>query len=270
MARRLVAAGHRVRVCDRSDAARAAFDALGCSVTTRALDCAEDEIIILMVTDAAQIIDVVTGADGLERGLPTNSPPTIVIMSTVPPATCIQLQKQISRDRARFVDAPVSGALFGAEQGTLAIMAGGVPSDIDGIVPVLDVMGSTYRCGSLGTGQAIKIINNMIGITNVYGAAQAFLLAAKYGISLETIIPVLEASSGRNFATESVDKARGNYRLWAETPEVFAATRGLIDKDISLAHELAQPVGMELPVLEAVRSAFASMSDDVRRDWLTI
>jgi 3-hydroxyisobutyrate dehydrogenase len=271
MARRLVAAGHRVRVCDPSDTARAGFNALGCSVTTRALDCAEDEIIIIMVADAAQTTDVVTGVDGLDRRLPAKNPPTIVVMSTVSPATCTQLQDQIGRDRARFIDAPVSGGLLGAEQGTLAIMAGGVPNDIDDILPILEVMGSTiHRCGSLGAGQAIKIINNMVGITNVYGAAQAFLLAAKHGISLETIVPVLEASSGRNFFTESAGKARGNYRAWAETPEVFASTISLIEKDISMAHDLAQSVGLDLPVLEAVRSAFASMSDNARRDWLTL
>jgi 3-hydroxyisobutyrate dehydrogenase-like beta-hydroxyacid dehydrogenase len=113
MARRLVAAGHRVRVCERSDAARAPFDALDCNVITRAVDCAEDEITIVMVDDAAQVIDVVTGGDGLDKRLPTKNPRTIVVMGTVPPATCTQLQYQIGRHRARFIDAPVSGGLFG-------------------------------------------------------------------------------------------------------------------------------------------------------------
>jgi len=271
MARRLVAAGHTVRICDASDAARAVFSALGCSVTTRALDCAEDEIIILMVADVAQVIDVVTGVDGLDRRLPTKNPPAIVVMSTVPPETCTQLQNQIGRDRARFVDAPVAGGLFGAEQGTLTIMAGGVPSDIDDVLPILKIMGKQiHQCGSLGAGEAHKIINNIVGMTNVYISAQAFLLAMKLGIALETLAPVLETGTGRNFFTESADKARANFRLWAETPEVFASIVSMVEKDISLANQLAQSVGMHLPFLEAVRGAFASTSDDGRRDWLTL
>jgi 3-hydroxyisobutyrate dehydrogenase len=271
MARRLIAAGHKVRVCDPGDAARAAFEALGCRVTTRALDCVEDEIIIVMVADAAQLIDVVTGPSGLHRRRPTDNPPVIVVMSTVLPATCIQLQIQVGRDRARFVDAPVSGGLFAAEQGTLTIMAGGVPSDVDDILPVLELMGNpVHRCGSLGSGQILKIINNIIGITNIYGAAEAFLLAAKNGISIETLAPVLETSSGRNFFTESADKTRSNYGSWAETPEVFASLGNIIRKDLSLAHQLAEASGLDLPVLEAVRSALASTPDSVRRDWLTL
>lgn len=271
MARRLIAADHEVRVCDPGDAARAAFEALGCRVTTRALDCAEDEIIIAMVADAAQLVDVMTGPNGLHRQLSTDNPPVVVVMSTVLPATCVELQNQVGRDRARLVDAPVSGGLFAAEEGSLTIMAGGVPSDIDDILPVLRLMGNpVHRCGSLGSGQILKIINNIIGITNIYGAAEAFLLAAKHGISLETLAPVLETSSGRNFFTENADKARSSYRSWAETPEVFASLGNIIRKDLSLAHRLAEASGLNLPVLEAVRSAVASTPDSVRRDWLTL
>lgn len=271
MARRLIAAGHTVRVCDPSDAGRAAFQAIGCTVTTKALDCTEDEIIILMVADATQIIDVVTGAHGLDKRLPTGKPPVILIMSTVLPTTCLELQARIGRDRARFVDAPVSGGLFAAQQGTLTIMAGGVAGDIDAVFPVLEIMGNpVHRCGSLGAGEILKIINNIMGITNIYGAAEAFLLAAKNGISIETLAPVVETCSGRNFFTKNADKTRSNYQSWAATPEVFASLGDIIRKDLSLAHQLAEASGLHLPVLEGVRSAVASTPDDIRRDWLTL
>jgi 3-hydroxyisobutyrate dehydrogenase len=271
MARRLIAAGHAVRVCDPNEAARASFKALGCSVTSSPSDCAGDAIIIVMVADAAQVADVVTGAGGIYQALEDRPAPVVLIMSTVLPATCTQLQDQVGRNRIRIVDAPVSGGLYAAEQGTLTIMAGGESADIDEALPILQVMGSpVHKCGPLGSGQILKVINNIIGITNIYGVAEAFALAARNGISIETLAPVLETCSGRSFFSQDAAKTRANYESWAQTPEVFASLGNIIRKDLSLAHQLAEASGLQMPVLEAVRGAVASTPEKLRQLWLEL
>ncbi|CAH2894704.1 MAG: 2-hydroxy-3-oxopropionate reductase (EC [uncultured Paraburkholderia sp.] len=268
MARRLLAAGHPMIVCDQNATVRATFDSLGARVTDKPGVCVGADIIIVMVYNAAQVTDVLLGPHGISAALGGSSSPIIVLMSTLLPNECTDLQSRLSRDRARIIDAPVGGGLYGAERGTLTIMVGGEPEDVGVAQPVLEILGQQiFHCGKLGAGQVAKIVNNMIAIANLFVGAEGFDLAARNGIPLSTLAPVLEACSGRNYFTEDIARTRGNYGAWSESSAVFSALTEIMEKDLAMAARLANEVGLTLPMSNAIAAGLPAISEHTRQQW---
>ena len=182
MARRLIAAGHQVSVCDANPAILAAFEAEGVAVSRSPRDVAGDDIIIIMVSTDDQIFRVLEGDNGILAGLDAARKPVVLIMSTCLPKTVKAVAESLRRSGANVIDAPVSGGLGGAESGTLSIMAGGEAADIERVDSIFRILGrNIFHCGPLGAGQTAKLINNMIGLTNVYLVSEAYAIAQKSG-----------------------------------------------------------------------------------------
>lgn len=272
MAHRLVDAGHALTVCDTSDAALAAFAALGVPTTRRAADCAAAEVICVVVATDDQLRSIaLDDQDGLRAGLAPGASPLLIVMSTVMPETVRQVRDALAPSGVRVIDAPISGGLVKAADGTLAIMVGGDPADFDEAAPILRCMGEQlFHCGDLGAGEVTKIINNMVGVTNLYLVAEAYELATRHGIDLAKLAPVMDASSGRTFMTQDIVAARAQYAAWAESSPAFHSLADIIRKDLSLAAKLAQQSSLDLPLLEGAIAATKDIGDDVLARWQTV
>lgn len=271
MAQRLVDAGHRLTACDRSDAALEPFARQGVRVTQRPADCASADFVLIVVADDDQLLSVALSEDGIRAGLKDGATPLLVVMSTVMPETVRRVRDELAPLGVRVIDAPISGGLYGAAQGTLAIMVGGADADYAAALPVLQCMGQQlFHCGDLGSGEVTKIINNMVGVTTLYLVAEAYELALRHGLDLARLAPVMDVSSGRTFMTRDITVAREQYAAWAESPASFASLADIIRKDLSLASRLAQQSGLDLPILDGAIDSTTGIGDDVLARWQAV
>jgi 3-hydroxyisobutyrate dehydrogenase-like beta-hydroxyacid dehydrogenase len=268
MARRVMAAGHPVMVCDQDTAVLKRFHAEGAVVSQHAADSACADLIIVLVANDDQLRAVCTGENGIQAGLDGTRHPLVCVMSTVLPESVVAIGAALRPQGARVMDAPVSGGPIGAERGTLAIMLGGDQADMDVAMPVLRHLGENiFRCGDLGAGEVVKIVNNMLGVANIYLAGEAYALAERYGVAPESLAPILDAGTGRNFMSRDVGTMRDQYRCWGESEEAFTALLRIVRKDLQLAHRLAGAMGMTLPMLEGVTGGLDRVPDDFYRRW---
>lgn len=271
MAQRLVNAGYALTVCDTSDAALAAFAKQGVGTTKRAADLAGCDYVCVVVANDAQLLAVTLTDDGIRGGLGDGKKPVIVVMSTVMPETVRQVADMLAPQGVRVMDAPISGGLHGAAEGTLAIMVGGEKADYDAAAPMLRAMGQNlFHCGALGTGEITKIINNMVGVTNMYLVAEAYEIALKHGLDLAKLAPVMEVSSGRTFMSQDIATTRAQYTAWADSRPAFDSLADIIRKDLSLAAKLGQQGGLELPVLDGAVKSMEGIDETVFQRWNTV
>ncbi len=268
MARCIKRAGFDLTVCDQNQSVLDSFSQDGVTVTRHPRDCAAADAIIILVANDEQILSVSCGPTGFIDAIPSHRQPLICMMSTTLPATLKQLAQRIKATRAHLIDAPVSGGLVKAEQGTLTIMMSGDDQDLDRAEPLMKAMGTEiFRCGALGAAEVIKVINNMLGIANIYLAAEAFELAAKYGVKIEQIAPILEVSSGRNFMSLDAAMTHQHYQAWARSKEAFFSLVDIVSKDLHLAQELAQGAQLTLPLLNELSRHVDATDDIVLNRW---
>lgn len=269
MAMNIHKAGFDLTVCDRNPAALAAFAERGVRGVTRAADCAGCDAVIVLVATPQQARAVVLGEDGLRSGLDGRTP-MLVIMGTIAPEAMRDLARELEPSGVRVVDAPVSGGPVKAQASTLAIMMGGVAEDVDRLRPLMAAMGpSLFHCGPLGTGQATKIVNNLVGITTLMVAAEAYRIAGDNGISLPDAIPVFEAGTGRNFFTAQTKDAPEAYALWTATRDNFDSIQSILRKDIDLALAIGEGSG-DLPFTRALRAMLDTVGDDTFETWSAV
>lgn len=269
MAMNIHKAGFELTVCDRSEAARAPFAALGVRCVTRAADCADCDVVIVLVATPEQAREVVLADGGLCSGLGHHKP-ILVVMGTIAPGSMQDLQRDLEPAGVRVVDAPISGGVVKARDGTLAIIMGGARADCDALRPLMEAMGETiFYCGPLGSGQATKIVNNLVGITTLMIAAEAYRIGLDNGLFLPDAMPVFEASTGRNFFTAKADDAPEAYGAWAKTRADFESLQAILRKDIDLALSIGNGSG-PLPMTRALRAVLGAVSDETFENWCAV
>lgn len=198
-------------------------------------------IIIAMLPDSKIVRAVVLGKDG-KSGLAAHlaKGSVIVDMSSSYPLDTRALAADISAHGLSVVDAPVSGGVGKAVTGTLAIMAGGDATVLDRVAPVLASMGEVHRTGPLGSGHAIKALNNYVSAAGLIATCEALVVAEKFGLDAKTVIGVINASTGRNNTTEN--KAE-RYLIPRSFTSGFALA--LMEKDVGMARSLATDLGIQ-------------------------
>ncbi|MFV0474136.1 MAG: NAD(P)-dependent oxidoreductase [Pikeienuella sp.] len=269
MARRAGAAGFELIICDRAPAVLEAFAAEGATVTQSAADCAAADAIVVLLANDAQIMAAMTGEDGVASAIPAGHSPLICMMSTTLPRTLQAIRAPLEAAGARLIDAPVSGGIVGAEQGTLSILMGGEARDVEAATPLMRAMGSNiFHCGPLGAGEVVKVVNNMICVTNMFLTAEAIQVAEAHGVTLEQLSPILSVSTGLNFLTADPAIGRAQYRAWARSDAAYKAIHDVVAKDLRLALELACDADLAPGLLRAV-SAYADRNDPEAMDrWV--
>jgi len=254
MAKNLLKAGHQVVAYNRSPGPREDLAEAGAEVAGTPREAAAGaEAVITIVTDSADVEQVILGLDGVIEGA---APGTVVVdMSTISPEVTRRIGVALADRGVRMLDAPVSGGDKGAIEGTLAIMVGGEAADVDRARPLFEAMGRRItHCGPLGAGQTVKL-SNQVAITGaLLGVCEALLFARKNGVDPAVMV---EAIAGG---------AAGSWQLANLAPRMLRRDFapgfkvGLMRKDLRLAQESAQQQAIALPGLALVAQLFAGVT----------
>jgi 3-hydroxyisobutyrate dehydrogenase-like beta-hydroxyacid dehydrogenase len=200
--KRLIEQGNDLLVYDVNPAARQDFVSLGAEAAASPSDLAEKvNLVITVLPNAAIVKSVVFGPEGLIHGFRPGS--TLIDMTSSDPAATVEIGKMLEQKGVRMLDAPVSGGLEKAKDGTLAIMVGGEEDVLQEVLPVLHSIGKHITLvGGLGSGHAMKALNNLVSATTLSITAEAMAIGVKYGIDPNKMLQVLNTSSGRNNSSE--------------------------------------------------------------------
>ncbi len=246
MAANLVKAGHEVTGFDLSEAAVAAGREAGCEIAGSAIDAATGKDCVITMLPAGQHVVSVYNeiAGSLEDGC------LLIDCSTIDVASARQAHEIAGKAGALSVDAPVSGGVMGAKNGTLTFMAGGADAALDAAEPILEPMaGRVVRCGGPSAGQAAKACNNMILAITMIGTCEAFEMGRRLGLDEQALFDVISTASGQSWSTTTycpvpgpvpASPANNDYRPG------FASQ--LMIKDLGLAQDAAEQTGAYTPL----------------------
>ena len=247
MAANLAKAGHEVRAFDLSEAALERAESKGCIRAASADEAlAGAEAVVTMLPAGKHVADVYRG------NVLINTPKSAILMdcSTIDVATAKTVAGEAAAAGYTMVDAPVSGGIAAADGGTLTFMVGGSDEGFAQAKPFLDQMGkAVIHAGGAGAGQAAKICNNMLLGVTMAGTCEAFVLAKKLGLDLQTFYDISSKASGQSWSMTSYCPVPG---VGPETPadrdyEGGFAT-ALMLKDLKLAMEAAKEAGAYTPM----------------------
>jgi len=269
MAENLIRAGYAVSVCDIRDEALAPFRARGIASSHLVEGCARVDVVIVMVGNDDDVELVAIGPGGLLAGIDPDHPPIVAIMSSVLPRTITKAAAALAVKNAVVIDAPVSGGPVRAAEATMSIMAAGSDDVFAQLEPVFSALGRPiFRCGPVGSAAGVKIVNNILGVTNMLLMGEAAHLATSLGIDLPFLSGVMEVSSGRNSATMDFSAYRALHLANSRDPDVTRRLLDILRKDLKLANTLAGEVGIATPVLDAVSKATSGVTyDDLFARW---
>jgi len=242
MARNLHRKGLLVAVCNRTpDKAQTLARETGCKAVGSLPELAAlSNVIVVCVSADRDVIDVVNAL------VPALQPDSIVIdCSTISSESAREAATLVRSRGAEFLDAPVSGGVEGARDGTLAIMVGGNSDIFDRAKPVLEAMGKTVtHFGANGSGQAAKATNQIMCAGIIQAVAEAMSFAKAEGLPLEKLVDTLGKGAGSSwyFVHRAPNMIREQY------PPGFKVR--LHDKDLKICRDMAAKHGAQLPVVE--------------------
>jgi len=256
MAQNLIRAGHELVVFDLSPEAVQKCADLGATAADSVPDVAQCEIVFIIVNTGAQLNQVLFGDAGLIASLPQGHKQTIVVMSTISPRVIKEIHAAINNSNITLLDAPVSGGPIIAEMGQLSFMVGGADTESMAVLrPYLEAMGKDiFTIGDLGSGLAVKLINNIVALSNAYVFTEALSIGVEADIDIDRIVEVISASSGKNWCTDNWDMYKAFLSLVLNQPS-FQQTA---EKDIDTAIEWSGDLGLDIPSLEHVRAIIQS------------
>ncbi|MGJ9459914.1 NAD(P)-dependent oxidoreductase [Oceanobacillus sp. CF4.6] len=206
---------------------------------------ASQTVFVAVMTDD-QVKSVIAGEDGLlEYATPEK---LIVINSSINPQTVLSMAELANKKGVNIIDAPMSGGEPGAIEGTLTFMVGSNDKQLfEQIRPILNCIGSSiFYVGPTGSGEAIKLANNLMALCNNLIALESVKLAKGYGITEEQLMEVAGLSTGNSYIVENWDYF-GNMmqtHSLAGTKDVYT----FLTKDIKLAVESANAIDLSLPI----------------------
>ena len=244
MANRLLAAGHALSVFDNSAAAMAPLVAQGARAGTSAIDAARGADIVMVSLPSPAIVRAVASDIASVPGVSV-----FVDLSTSGPAASQAAAATLAPAGISLVDAPVSGGVKGAAAGTLTLMIAGQGAAVARAKPLLEVFGRVVVVGEKpGLGQTLKLANNLMSAASLAIASEAMAMGVKAGLDPAVMLEVINASSGRNSATQDkIPKHVLNRKF------DFGFANALSFKDVRLCLEEAEALGVPMVVGAAVR-----------------
>lgn len=255
MAGCLIKAGFSLGVFDTSPDRRAAFEAQYGIKPAESLAALgeQSDVIITILPNSAIVHDVLFAKDGLASTL---RPGAVVIeMTSGIPSQTVAFSERLARQGVVLFDAPVSGGVPRARTGELTIMAGGVQADIDAAMPILNALGNVINTGAVGTGHAMKALNNLVSSAGFLIGIEALIIGSRFGIDPETMVDVLNVSTGMNNSTQKKFK---QYVLSRKFDSGFAMS--LMVKDLTIALGIAHENNVNAPFADLCRNLWSGAS----------
>ena len=255
MSRRLLEAGHEVVGFDLDAAARDRLVAAGGRAAASPREAvARAGLVILMLPNSTVVESVLD--EEFVAALDANA--LVLDMSSSEPMRTRALAERLAASGVDLIDAPVSGGVRGAEAGTLTIMVGGSPELAERATAVLTVLGRPVHAGPVGAGHAAKALNNLLSATHLWAPGEAMTAGERFGIAPETLLAIINGSSGRSGSTEN---KWPNFILTGRYDSGFAA--GLMFKDMRIATDLAHTLGTPTTLSDAAVAAWEQAVADL-------
>ena len=211
------------------------------------------DVVITILPTSAIVEKVLFAPDGIAGALQTGA--VVIDMTSGIPGETVRFAEMLAKQGSVLFDAPVSGGVPRAKNGQLTIMAGGDASAIDAAQPILQAMGSVILTGKIGSGHAMKALNNLVSAGGFLIGIEALLIGARFGIDPGTMVDILNASTGMNNSTQKKFK---QYVLSRKFDSGFAIE--LMVKDLSIALEVARAGGVSTPFAALCREMWAGAS----------
>lgn len=252
MCRNIIKGGNDVVVFDLNPAAvQACVEVGGKAGGSLAETIAQADVIVTSLPMPTDVEAVALGPGGILENAKEGA--IYVDLSTNSPTVVKKIAAALEEKGVTMLDAPVSGGVAGAEKGTIAIMIGGDRNAFQSCLPVFESFGKTIvHTGALGSGSVAKLVNNMLAFCNMTAAAEAMMLGAAAGIDHDTLVEIINNSSGASFAFRTVNHKvkKGD---WSPN---FAVN--LANKDMRLALELAEQLDVPMSIAPQVKNVFHS------------
>ena len=252
MANRLLDAGYRLCVYDVSDEATGPLVARGAELAASPAEVASIADTVFMSLPTPDVVREVAlgGNGGLINGSKVR---TVIDLSTTGPGVATEVAGKLAERKIAWVDSPVSGGVTGAKAGTLAVMVSCPKPAYQKLEPVLKVFGKLFHAGEKpGLAQTAKLANNLLAATAMVATSEAMAMGVKAGLDAKVLIDIINASSGRNSASQ--DKFP---RAILPRTFDFGFATGLSYKDVRLCVEEAEAMGVPMVVGGAVREMLA-------------
>ena len=257
MAQRLLKAGFSVSVRDLDDEKCRPLAALGARHAASVADAVADaDVVLTSLAGAPAIEQVYFGEDGIAPTAPKTS--LLIDLSSVAPDYAQEAHRRLSEAGYAHLDAPVSGGVSGAEEGTLSIMVGGAEKDIDRARPVLDILGNVFHLGDGGAGQVCKMVNQAIVHITIGAVTEGLMLATSMGVDAGK---VREAIQG-GFCQSRILDIHGQKMI--DRDFVPGGPLEYSVKDLNQAQKSAQDAALELPLTRTVLEQYKGLVDSGR------
>jgi 3-hydroxyisobutyrate dehydrogenase len=250
MAANLLRAGYSLSILNRHSETLGALVSLGASLLDSPIEIArQSDVIILMLPDTPTVEDVLFGDSGVAHGIQENS--VVIDMSTISPTETVKFANRLSLLKCDMLDAPVSGGEKGAEAGSLGIMAGGNQGAFERCREIFEAMGKTITyTGPSGCGQKTKLVNQLVGATNLLGAVEGIRLARAAGLDVETTLQAVASGAASSWMLVNL----GPKILQQDFAPGFSMR--LQHKDVALLGEWIANLGDDYPAAALVYSLF--------------
>lgn len=254
MVRNLLSSGYGLDVFDVDQTKVNVFTGLGATPAGSPKEVAvKSQVVLSSLPDPAIVKKVYLGPDGMIEGASRGS--VLIDLSTVDPETSRTNSKAAAAKDVKYLDAPVSGGPKEAESGKLIVIVGGDKDAFARCKGILDVLGSTvHYAGSSGAGNVVKLVNNIMSMSNILIAAEALVLGVKAGVDGQTLFDIIRTSGGRSsqFEKRFPNVLAGNFE-----PRF---TVDLAKKDLGLALDMARSLTVPMPATSLVHQLHCVVS----------
>jgi 3-hydroxyisobutyrate dehydrogenase-like beta-hydroxyacid dehydrogenase len=260
----LVKAGYPLTVWNRTTSRANELVALGATLARSPKDVAvASDILITIVSGPPALESVLWGANGKDSGALAGLKPgsTYLDSSTVSPALARKIASACIERKVHFLDAPVTGGDWGAKKGELIFMVGGEAETLKAVEPILGVLGKRwFHLGPNGAGQTIKLAMNLILALEVDALAEALALVTGAGLRGEGLVEVMQSSMARSgvLDVKAPNLLKGEYKP--------SFSLRLMHKDLSLALDLGNQIGVALPATAAARETYNFVNGSTKED----
>jgi 3-hydroxyisobutyrate dehydrogenase len=260
MATNLVKAGFDVIGFDLIEEAKKKAERNGIQISKDAVSASENvDALISMLPASEHVESLYLGEDGLLSKL--DKTVLIIDCSTIAPDSAIKVANQAKDLDLSMVDAPVSGGVVGAQEGTLTFIVGGAENNVERARPLLEKMGSNiFHAGSNGAGQVAKVCNNMLLAIHMCGTAEAIALGVKNGLDAGVLSEIMRKSSGGNWSLEVYNPYPG---VMSSAPASRNYEGGFLNKlmakDLGLAKEASESTNSETPMGNLARKLYQDL-----------